>query len=682
MSGEEVEVRVRENGRVIATIQRPLRELDGKPAITFRKRLWLLNGNSIEIGGTAATPVPPPAPPQPPAEAEEVFEREVRVRAPPPPPLPPETEDLGANAPTWQDDPVAEPPDARLIVDAGPGTGKTHAACARVAAMVGSGIPASRICLVSFTRTAVVEIRNRIARALEEPGDAASVRIITLDAFAWAVHSGFMKEARLTGSYEDNINAALKLLREDEDVRDDLARIEHLIVDEAQDIVGPRADLVLAMVDGLNADSGITVFADRAQAIYAFAEGEDDSKGTNLLDALAARGFRQMQLTEVHRTADPNLLAIFTVLRRDLLSGRKANIEKHVKSEIRRLAHADAGEVANLKLDTLPDDALVLMRNRLDVLIASSHAGLLPHRLRLSGMPICVRSWVAQMFWDHTQRRITRDDFEKRWHERDIQAPFDSAEAWSRCVEVAGDSVHVVDLHALRRVLARTNPPMQFCTPEFGTAGPILGTIHASKGREAPIVYLYLQETANADETGEESRVMFVGATRPRERLVVGTTGAPSGTKVNGRVWRRTGTSIQVEVGRPHDIEPPGLVGRPFFARQEDALTAQAAWANQPRRPRLMLRAESTVGWQFTINDGEQRLGGLSERFRADVGKIAWHLNKSISWLAYGRSIGLRTMVVAPDSPHLETMLEPWKSSGFLYAPLLTSFSPTKPKSR
>ncbi len=683
MSGEEVEVRVRKNGEVVATILRPLRELDGKPAITFRKQLWLLSDNSIEIGGAAAASVPQQCPPQPPADAEEASEQEVPVCAEPqPPPLPPETEDLGEDAPTWQDDPVAESPDARLIVDAGPGTGKTHAACARVAAMVGSGMPASRICLVSFTRTAVVEIRNRIARALEEPGDAASVRIITLDAFAWAVHSGFMKEARLTGSYEDNIIAAHRLLKVDQDVRDDLKRIEHLIVDEAQDIVGPRADLVLAMVDGLNPDSGITVFADRAQAIYAFAEGEDDSKGTNLLDALAARGVRQMQLTEVHRTADPNLLAIFTRLRRDLLSGRKANLEKHVKSEIRRLAHADAGEVAKLKLDTLPEDALVLMRNRLDVLIASSNAELLPHRLRLSGMPICVRLWVAQLFWDYTQRRIARNDFEKRWHERDIQAPFDSAEAWRRCVEVAGDSVHVVDLHALRKVLARTNPPMQFCTPEFGTAGPILGTIHASKGREAPIVYLYLPEATIADETGEESRVMFVGATRPRERLLVGTTGAPVGTKVNGRVWRRVGTSIQVEVGRPHDIEPSGLVGRSFFTRQEDARAAQEAWASQPRRLRLMLRAESTVGWQFTINDGEQRLGGLSERFRADVVKIAWHINKSISWLAHARSIGLRTMVVAPDSPHLETLLEPWKSSGFIYAPLLTSFSHTKPKSR
>ena len=669
MSGD-VEVRVKRHGKVIATIKRPLRELDGRPAITFKGELREIVDGAVEVGGR---------PGEEPSDAP-VASLVEAVLPPAIAALPPEREDLGTDRATWQDDPVAEPADARLIVDAGPGTGKTHAACARVAAMVRNGIPAARICLVSFTRTAVVEIRNRIARALEDPADAAGVRIITLDAFAWALQSGFLKEARLTGSYEDNINTARRLIREDLDVRDDFARIEHLIVDEAQDIVGPRADLVLAMVDALDPQCGITVFADRAQAIYAFSEAEDEAGGTNLLEALQARGFRQMHLTQVHRTADPNLLSIFTELRRNLLDGRRKDIEKHVRNEIRRLAHEDAGEVSTLNLAEVPEDSLVLMRNRLDVLIASSHAGLLPHRLRLSGMPVCIRAWVAHLLWDYVQRRITRADFEKRWHDRSVQAPFDCEEAWNRCVEVAGDSAVVVDLHRLRTVLARANPPMLFCTPEFGTAGPILGTIHASKGREAPTVYLYLQERASTDETGEESRVMFVGATRPRERLLVGTTGAPCGTSTNSRVWRRIGNRIQVEVGRPHDLDPPGLVGRQFFARQADAMAAQQAWVSQPLRERMALRAEEIAGWQFSLSDGDQRLAGMTERFGSDIGKIAWFLQKRIGWLGHARSIGLRSMVVAPDSPHLESMLEPWKSSGILFAPLLTSLSVAKPR--
>ena len=52
---------------------------------------------------------------------------------------------------------------SRQIVEAGPGTGKTAVACARVASLIDvHEVPPSKIWLLSFTRTAVREIRNRI----------------------------------------------------------------------------------------------------------------------------------------------------------------------------------------------------------------------------------------------------------------------------------------------------------------------------------------------------------------------------------------------------------------------------------------------------------------------------------------------------------------------------------------
>ncbi len=670
MSGILTEVRVTRNGRTLAVVMRPLRQLDGLPAVTFRGKLWRLNNGSIDISVTASEERGLDESDSCPNDNDSAS-RSLN-----------DTHSLkGSNGPViGQHDAIGEPFNARLLIDAGPGTGKTHAACARVAAMVNDGIPATRVCLVSFTRTAVVEIRNRIARALSDPADAASVRIVTLDAFAWSVQSGFSQSARLTGSYENNIREAHRLINEDPEVRDDLMKIEHLIIDEAQDIVGPRAQLVLAMIDSLEPESGVSIYADKAQAIYEFSEDGDRAEGASLLDAVAHRGFKQVKLTKVHRTNDPKLLSIFVHLREKVLSRKAPTLETYVRDQIQRLAHGSVGDLSELDLSAIPADALVLMRNRMDVLDASSRAGSTPHRLRMSGLSPSLNVWLGQMFWDFTDRRMSRDEFKRRWAERNVLPTLHSDEAWLRCVEIAGSSHSLIELDLLRTALARKTPPMMFCTPEFSNEGPILGTIHASKGREAPSVYLYLKSQISHDKTGEEARVLFVGATRARNQLFVGTCGSHYSSHTNQRPWRKCSNGIQIEVGRADDLDATSLVGRTTFSRQEEALAAQLAWWNKPIRLGMTAKATAATNWQFTLYDGEQRLCSLSPTFRIDMNQIGSINRRTINWLGYVRSLGIRTLAVAPNDPQLETMLEPWKSSGFLFAPLISSlsFAPTR----
>ena len=96
--------------------------------------------------------------------------------------------------------------DDRLLVGSGPGTGKTAVACARVSHLVDHyDLQPSRIWLISFTRTAVTEIRDRIAEYLENEASAYAVKIATLDSHAWTIHSGFDEDAKIIGSYEENI---------------------------------------------------------------------------------------------------------------------------------------------------------------------------------------------------------------------------------------------------------------------------------------------------------------------------------------------------------------------------------------------------------------------------------------------------------------------------------------------
>lgn len=56
--------------------------------------------------------------------------------------------------------------DARILVVAGPGTGKTYTLTARIAARIAAGIPAAAILAVTFTRRAAGQLRERLAHSL------------------------------------------------------------------------------------------------------------------------------------------------------------------------------------------------------------------------------------------------------------------------------------------------------------------------------------------------------------------------------------------------------------------------------------------------------------------------------------------------------------------------------------
>ena len=61
-----------------------------------------------------------------------------------------------------------------------------------------------------------------------------------------------------------------------------------------------------------------------------------------------------------------------------------------------------------------------------------------------------------------------------------------------------------ISVKRLREVVSRSVPPVDLCIPDLGTEGPILGTIHASKGREADNVRLFVNEKENPESTDEE----------------------------------------------------------------------------------------------------------------------------------------------------------------------------------
>ncbi|OVE74871.1 hypothetical protein BVX95_01000, partial [archaeon D22] len=198
---------------------------------------------------------------------------------------------------------------AKQLVDAGPGTGKTAVTCARIAYLINDlGVEPVHIWLISFTRTAVHELRQRIGEFLNDKSMAVGIRIATIDAHAWSIQSGFKEDASLVGTYDDNIKNVIDLIKSHDGVFDYLSRVRHLFVDEAQDVIGPRCELVLEVINALSEKSGVTVVSDEAQSIYGFAEDVDNSSTTLGMLPLAIKEyfpqFETKHLREIHRTKD------------------------------------------------------------------------------------------------------------------------------------------------------------------------------------------------------------------------------------------------------------------------------------------------------------------------------------------------------------------------------------------
>ena len=591
--------------------------------------------------------------------------------------------------------------DQRLLVEAGPGTGKTAVACARIAYLVGEeGIAESNIWMISFTRTAVAEIRSRLQSYVGEA--AFSIKVATIDSHAWAIHSGHDSTARLTGTYEENIERVIELIRSDDAVQEELEHVEHLVVDEAQDLVGIRAQLVEALIERLYMGCGITVFADSAQAIYGFSEDDTGYQvigSRTLVDQLAnpKRGFEKRLLKTVHRTSSPGLKRIFGEVRESILAASEVAEGLFAQTRESISEHADHAGLSSwqLGLDSVPVNSLVLFRSRAEALRHSQFCNR-PHGLRLSGFGLHLPAWIAICLGDYTDPAISEDGFHSLWAARVEPATatvpdYDLREAWRRILRTGGNPDGSVSLRRLRARLSRSNPPIDVCKLDFGLSGPIIGTIHASKGREADNVTMLIPRHEAFDSPvleAEETRILFVGATRAREELRVGKAGTYYGSNLDGgralRIGEKGKSVAMVEIGRPGDLSINGLAGRNNVSEAEYLASQRYLEKHSSVFVPLELRADPEMDWRHrvVVPENDLRVGIMSKGFKGDLWEVANVLGSREGrnlrpghTIRYVRAFGARTVVVSEDDPELETLHPAVARTGFLLAPMMAAFT-------
>jgi hypothetical protein len=588
-------------------------------------------------------------------------------------------------------------PSARLIVEAGPGCGKTRVACARVARLLDAGEMPDRILLLSFTRTAVHEMRNRIAQMAGAGARAVrGVEIRTIDSFAWRITTGVQEVT--VNSYEDSIQAATAALaRPDEELRSYLNRFNHVLVDEAQDLVDPRAELILAFLNSLRQDAGWTVFLDPAQAIYGWSsDAGERGSGEDFLSKLGQlKGpVRRESLSRIHRTARPELLDLLSKTRTialEVASGsRLEQMQAELESRATSKQHNPSDMVELVQaMGKDADDTLLLFRWRVDALMAASYftnAGL-PYRLRLGGMPRVAAPWIALVANQLARARarmsgVSREEFDMAWASacapRWLASGWKADSAWELLRRIGPSGKFYVDFRRVADRLAVAVLPDEAFVKDIGPGGPIIGTVHGSKGREARHVLFCLPPEArdceSPIEADEEARVLYVGVSRATHQVrLLRSTGLGRAYHEH-RPWRQVRGGLQVELGREGDVDP---VWPLIMEHGQEAEAQQQALADFDGHVRnVHIQTEGRNWTRRIVMDGERRevLGTLSRGCVDDLGEIVKQQRARTGAplrIGYLSWMDVTTVAMHDDDTRLAQLEFPWNETRLWLAPVI-----------
>jgi DNA helicase II / ATP-dependent DNA helicase PcrA len=479
-------------------------------------------------------------------------------------------------------------PDKRLIVKAGPGTGKTWSLIERIKYLVNNEDlePATEILILSFSVAAVQEIKKRLAHAVEKEGyddELLYVSIRTFDSFAsYFMYSLDPDEDLDKLDYDQRIQKATEIILKNSSAKKRLQRLRHVMVDEVQDLVSVRADFTLAILEV--AGSGFTLFGDPAQAVYNFLIGEDASGLTsdNFLEKVRFLSEiipDEIVLYENFRVGENNSLKNLAEKGREYLIN--GNTEKAFDFLHRTFSDLESvGDLYNLKV---PDN--ILSNSTAFLCRTNGQALLLAKIMKKTRIPFQVRKpleehdipfWVGYVFNGWENQVIKKRDFIKAF-ESINSSGFDqkTAEEIWKDLQVLTSSHSGIRITSFRQALVErtifSNSP-----EKFEKTGVVISTVHRAKGKEFDNVVLMFSEEISPEFFLDEARVMFVGLTRARKGLYRMSMKGGRGISKGKERWIRTvGDFLNkkltgIEFGCLNDIDRHSPVSLDMFEEDEE----------------------------------------------------------------------------------------------------------------
>ncbi|CAM5604026.1 ATP-dependent DNA helicase Rep [Streptomyces tendae] len=550
---------------------------------------------------------------------------------------------------------VEQPWDARVLVTAGAGAGKTHTLVRRLDALCGHEDPeesleAADILVLTFSRAAARELRERITRH----GDRARrVRAQTFDAWAYGVLvQAYPDREWAATSFDERIRAATEAVEEGALESGDSVPPSHVVIDEVQDLLGDRRELVEALLDRYQDSCGFTVVGDAAQSVYGFqiedaAERNDETgRFFEWLRRSYPDDLVELRLTENFRAVTPEAGAALSHGPR-LQEVRDADEAATLYEELRDLLLDPANSLGDLTdeftlqgLRDLHDTCAVLTRDNRQALVVSRllHENGVGHRLRRPLEERPVPYWVAELLRRTEATGMPEDRFRSLLEQIPLPHEPNAGALWTvlrRATRLPGRTA--LDLDRLRRLVADGRFPDEAADPE--TARIVVSTVHRAKGLEfdrvivlTPPTVAELDKQYGTDaDLPAEARALYVAMTRARQDLYhVHSPDLPivrrAGNRRNGRRyvggWRSYDRfGVVAEAGDVCRDNPPGLA-TDAVATQTYLLQEVGPGQEVLLRKRHDLPAGEDQSPPYALLHRGREIGEASERFRQELFRV------------------------------------------------------------
>ncbi|WP_328944492.1 UvrD-helicase domain-containing protein [Streptomyces sp. NBC_00250] len=552
---------------------------------------------------------------------------------------------------------VDQPWDARVLVTAGAGAGKTHTLVRRLDALVErEELEAGEILVLSFSRAAVRELTERIER---HASAAQRVRAQTFDAWASALLArGYPDTDWRAYTFDERIVSATEAIDRGAVEVGEQGVPAHVVIDEVQDLVGVRREMVESLLDRFQENSGFTVVGDSAQAVYGFQVSDPGLRaeetdrfldwiratfGEDLIELHLGDNFRAR--TEEARVALPFGAQLQRVPRDPAEAAREA---ERIHGDLRALL-LEAPNFGSLEdeyvraaLRDYPDTTAILCRDNGQALTIS---GMLadadvPHSLQRSARERSAPEWIAGL--------LAATDASMLRHERFLElltglaVPVDSTPdaLWRSIRKVARGARGTVDVSALHRAVAEGRLPDELTAAQSSSL--VVSTVHRAKGLEFDRVLIVeprvLKEPGRVEkkrydyDPAAEARLLYVAMTRARDDLYL--LDPPNSWLVRkdkrldrwylgGRsTWARNGIELlaqDVSHEHPPGVEDLGANPAELLEHLRDAV--------EPGMPAELvllhgIPAGADQSPPYAVTVGGRLVAVVSERFRTDLHRM------------------------------------------------------------